>query len=264
MNAPFFSIVIPIYNRAWSLRRAVLSAVTFANGQVPIEVVLVDDGSEDDSLAIARSFPSDYARNPLISFQVIAHTINRGVCAAKNTGALASHGDWIVFLDSDDELIEECASEVFRILHDSGTLPLQFFGSVGEHEPYALSINRAETRDLNTLLIKGTDGEALPVIKREVFVRYLYDEDMPGYESLCYLRIVKDYSGAMVNSLTARRYYTGHEDRLSSKSGMTRRHRALAKGHWRLLTEHWASMSPLALAKQGSRYVKASILSYIK
>ena len=48
MNIPIFSIVIPVFNRAWSVKRAVDSAISFSNGLILIEIVLVDDASTDN------------------------------------------------------------------------------------------------------------------------------------------------------------------------------------------------------------------------
>lgn len=260
MSLPFFSIVIPFYNRAWSIERAIASAVNFHLGS-PTEIVLVDDGSTDGSADVVSRVVDGYKNQPKVTFKQIAHERNRGVCAAKNTGGKAASGEWIIFLDSDDELIGTCVEQFGEALQVSESYPLHFFACIEQGQEVASAFDRTILRDFNTLLLRGTDGEALPVVRTEVFRRYGYDEDIRGYESLCYLRIVRDYSHAVIHDLIARRYYTHHADRLSSRAGMKGRWRDLSRGHLRVLNEHKGIMSTTVFAKQGLRFLKARFLS---
>jgi hypothetical protein len=86
------SVVIPAYNRADMLPRA-LRSVWSQGPSLPAEVIVVDDGSEDDSAVTAERFGA----------RVIRHPENRGLSAARNTGVAAAAQPWIAFLDSDDE-----------------------------------------------------------------------------------------------------------------------------------------------------------------
>jgi GT2 family glycosyltransferase len=90
-EAPAISVIIPVFNRGYCLAATLRSvlAQTFTD----FEVIVVDDGSTDDSAAVARSFGG--------RVQVFTQT-NRGVSAARNTGLRAARGKWIAFLDSDD------------------------------------------------------------------------------------------------------------------------------------------------------------------
>jgi glycosyltransferase involved in cell wall biosynthesis len=86
------SVVIPTYNRASLLRRAVDSAL--AQTLAPAEILIVDDGSTDDTATVCAQYtaPVRYIRTP-----------NGGVAAARNTGIREARGEWIALLDSDDE-----------------------------------------------------------------------------------------------------------------------------------------------------------------
>lgn len=87
---PLVSVIIPVYNGARFLRAALESV--FAQTYRPIEVIVVDDGSADDSGVIAQSFPEvRYVRQQ-----------NEGVAAARNNGIQIARGEFLAFLDQDD------------------------------------------------------------------------------------------------------------------------------------------------------------------
>jgi len=89
---PIVSAIIPTYNRGWIIKEAVDSilAQTFC----AFELVVVDDGSTDNTLEILSGYKKDRIR--------IIQQDNKGVGAARNRGATASTGQYIAFLDSDD------------------------------------------------------------------------------------------------------------------------------------------------------------------
>lgn len=93
---PYFSLIIPVYNSEGTLKRCLDSVM--AQTYSDFEVLLVDDGSTDGSLAICREYAGGDAR-----FSVI-HKDNGGASSARNVGIDAAKGNWITFADSDDEL----------------------------------------------------------------------------------------------------------------------------------------------------------------
>ena len=84
------SVIIPVYNGARYLREALESV--FAQTYRPFEVIVVDDGSSDDSGKIAQSFPD-------VRY---IHQANQGVAAARNNGIEAARGEFLAFIDQDD------------------------------------------------------------------------------------------------------------------------------------------------------------------
>ena len=90
-SGPSISVVIPCYNAAPFLRPAIESIL--GQSRPATELIVVDDGSTDDSARIAASF------GPAV--QVIRQE-NRGESAARNRGIEAATGDWVAFLDADD------------------------------------------------------------------------------------------------------------------------------------------------------------------
>ncbi|UPV76852.1 glycosyltransferase (plasmid) [Halorussus limi] len=91
---PTVSVVIPTYNRAELLTRAIDSVL--AQTYDDFELVVVDDGSTDDTEAVVTGYDDDRVR-------YLAHETNRGANPARNTGIEAAEGEYVAFLDSDDE-----------------------------------------------------------------------------------------------------------------------------------------------------------------
>ena len=85
------SVIIPCYNRQRSLRQALDSVLSQTHK--PDEIIVIDDGSTDGSVEVAKSYGS--------KVQVIQQP-NAGAAKARNRGIASATGDWIAFLDSDD------------------------------------------------------------------------------------------------------------------------------------------------------------------
>tara|TARA_B110000881_G_scaffold210998_1_gene218984 strand:- start:3075 stop:3905 length:831 start_codon:yes stop_codon:yes gene_type:complete len=86
------SVIIPTYNRIFFLKRSIDSVLE--QSVKPYEVIIVDDGSSDGTSTMIKK---NYPKINLICQE------NKGVSAARNIGIRASSGDWVCFLDSDDE-----------------------------------------------------------------------------------------------------------------------------------------------------------------
>lgn len=88
---PLVSVVIPAYNAARWIRETIASVL--AQTHRPIELLVIDDGSTDDTVAIATSFGDDVA---------VVRQANAGAATARNTGIARSRGDYVALLDADD------------------------------------------------------------------------------------------------------------------------------------------------------------------
>jgi len=94
-STPLVSVVIPCYNYAHFLPDAVKSALSQQQEGLEVEIIVVDDGSTDDTATVAQGFGSTIR---------YIHQENQGLSAARNTGIRAARGDFLVFLDADDVL----------------------------------------------------------------------------------------------------------------------------------------------------------------
>jgi hypothetical protein len=108
---PFFSIVITTFDRARILRRCLDSAL--AQTWSDSEVIVVDDGSSDDTVASLADYDDQRLR-------IVAHERNRGINPARFTGVASARGEWIVVVDSDDELFPDALERLRKLI---GELP---------------------------------------------------------------------------------------------------------------------------------------------
>jgi glycosyltransferase involved in cell wall biosynthesis len=102
---PFFSVIIPSYNRASILHRAIESILK--QSFTDWELIIVDDGSIDSTEELVSSYKDSRIH---YVFQK-----NKGVCAARNNGAYVSKGEFLCFLDSDDYVTENWLSDFFNL-----------------------------------------------------------------------------------------------------------------------------------------------------
>lgn len=102
------SVVIPAHNRSKYIERAILSVIAqdFSN----IEIIVVDDGSTDNTVQIAQEYAGRYQ-----NVRLIEHERKKGAQAARNTGISIARGKWIAFLDSDDEWLPGSLSSRYEV-----------------------------------------------------------------------------------------------------------------------------------------------------
>lgn len=95
-----FSIIVPLYNKAPYVRRTLdsIATQTFSD----YEVIVVDDGSTDNSLAVVKEFVERIDDRKIDDRWTIITQTNAGVAAARNIGVAKSHGEYVCFLDADD------------------------------------------------------------------------------------------------------------------------------------------------------------------
>ena len=99
------TIIIPVYNVEPYIEDC-LKSVASQTYKGDIECIIVNDCTPDNSCAVIDRFINKY--DGAIEFKLLHHTVNRGLSAARNTGIDAATGDYIYFLDSDDEITPDC------------------------------------------------------------------------------------------------------------------------------------------------------------
>jgi len=124
MEAPLVSVIIPVFNGAAHLERALESVCRQTYPLSHLEVIVVDDGSTDGSARLAAGFT-----DRLPGLQLLVQP-NRGVAAARNLGLSVCSGEVIAFLDCDDEWLPEKIAAQVTVLQANPSLGLVHCGCV--------------------------------------------------------------------------------------------------------------------------------------
>lgn len=99
------TIVVPVYNVEAYIEDC-LKSIAAQTYKGKLECIIVDDCTQDNSCAVIEHFIKEYKGT--IEFKLLHHNVNRGLSAARNTGIDAATGEYIYFLDSDDEITPDC------------------------------------------------------------------------------------------------------------------------------------------------------------
>ncbi|WP_178917291.1 glycosyltransferase family 2 protein [Natronomonas gomsonensis] len=188
-DAPLVSVIIPVYNRAGVLRRAIDSAL--AQTVEDIEVLVVDDGSTDDTAAVVGDY-DDRVR-------YLPHDRNRGRSAARNTGIDAATGEYVAFLDSDDrwlphklerqlDRLPRCSTEWVGVYCEFLTPAPSRFGEaldwLSRHvfaDPVVREGGRELAREILTMNVLMGPGSTL-LVRREALEGLRFDEGLVDHE----------------------------------------------------------------------------------
>jgi len=93
------SVIVPFYNSIHTLGDALNSVV--AQSHRPLEIILIDDCSDDDGLAFAKAYSNQHS-TPQVSFKLLKNAQNAGAGISRNKGVEQATGTYIAFLDADD------------------------------------------------------------------------------------------------------------------------------------------------------------------
>ena len=105
------SVIIPIYNTAASIERCVNSLLRITSEN--LELILIDDGSQDNSLAICRSLAQEDSRIIVLS------QLNEGASSARNRGLDIARGEYVMFVDSDDWIEPDMIGRMVNVIRDN-------------------------------------------------------------------------------------------------------------------------------------------------
>ena len=203
---PLVSVVIPTHNRAELLRRAIKSVLdqTYVN----LEIIVVDDASSGNTHEVVADFG-----DPRIRY--IRHESNRGGSAARNTGIRAATGEFIAFLDDDDEWEPEKTQEQLRLLQRYSAV----LCTSNEPSPGAEAYRSKSTVDLEDLRRgRFTAGGTGVLMTRAAIIKdVLFDETLPCYQDWdVFIRVAERCTIGYLNKPLVR-YNEGSYGRISNK-----------------------------------------------
>lgn len=112
------SVIIPVYNVVDYITDC-LNSVFIQTFRGTVQVIIVDDCGTDNSITLANDFVRDHQREGY-EFLLLHHDNNRGLSAARNTGLDSAKGQYVIFLDSDDQFTPDCLQLMWNYVeHDS-------------------------------------------------------------------------------------------------------------------------------------------------
>ena len=185
---PLVSIIIPVYNSSAFVVEAVRSALSQTYSQ--IEVIVVDDGSTDNSLQLLEDIKDNRLR--------LFSQINQGACVARNRGLAEARGEYVKFLDSDDILYPDAVAGQLEQQSRLGIGEVVFgdFDFIDEHGNvfYENEFDENAFLSVDQDLWFMTNWEMLitcPLHKREYLVEYKgFDNRLrSGQESFLHLKL---------------------------------------------------------------------------
>ncbi len=193
---PLVSAIIPTHNRAVLLERAIRSVQhqTYPH----LEIIVVDDASQDNTDEVVESFG-----DPRIRY--IRHDNNRGGSAARNTGIAAATGEFIAFLDDDDEWEPKKTEEQLKALkHYDVVVCTDGVGTVLSRYRSNKTIELADLRD------GPWGGTGVLMARTKIVKQMMFDESLPrGQDWDLFIRIALKHKIGYLNKPLLLRHDSG-------------------------------------------------------
>lgn len=198
------SIVIPLYNRAATIQRAIDSALN--QTYTDIEVLVIDDGSIDNSVEMLDKYKNDD------KVKIFCQETNQGANAARNRGIMEAVGEYIAFLDSDDEWFPEKLEKQLKCMEEGAFVAS--FCAYRRHFRDAVQIipnvlKELSSSDIRKKLEKGNIiGTPTLIVHRKVIEEVgMFDEEMPRLQDYEFvIRVAKRFPICFVNEVLINEY----------------------------------------------------------
>lgn len=196
--SPFFSVVISTKNRSELVLKAIKSVFnqSFSN----FELIVVDNASTDTTQSELSSI-----NDP--RFTYLRNDVDRERCYARNRGILTAKGEYICFLDSDDEYLPNHLEVIYNFIQNSEPKQALFFTNAYETYNFE-NLQERICPDLNDFnlfeyLLTYTFNPARVAIHRSILSEFQFDENIPGLEDLdLWLRIATKFPVLQINERT--------------------------------------------------------------
>jgi glycosyltransferase involved in cell wall biosynthesis len=213
MKNPFVSVIIPTYNRKELCKRAVLSVLNQSYSNY--ELIVVNDASDDGTYA------EDFFNNTDVNAIYLCNQVNRGVSYSRNFGVSHAKGEWIAFLDSDDEWHRKKLEKQVHWIQQNPT-----YNVVQTKEIWirnGIRVNPPLTHEKRADYIFKESLERCMITPSSVMIRKDFfietggfNESLPACEDYdLWLRITLHHPVGLVKEYLLTRY-GGYDDQLSS------------------------------------------------
>lgn len=207
MKTPFFSVVIPVYNREDLVEKVVTSILDQAFQD--FEIIIVDNYSKDKTVELVKSMQSYDNR-----IQLIQNSSNLERCISRNLGIQAAQGEYICFLDSDDFWLDTHLSLLYAFISTNNTNGLYFTNAYDSVDFGPLSNRVCPSLDdypLFEYLLTFTFNPSRVAVHHSILQEFHFDPEIPGLEDFdLWLRIATKHSVCQLNERTV--VYNIHND----------------------------------------------------
>ena len=188
------SVIIPAYNSASTIIRA-LQSVT-AQTRAPLEIIVVDDASIDTT----RDLVTTFASSSSIPVRVLTQTTNSGPSAARNTGWDAASGDYIAFLDADDQWHPRKIELQYPVMHNQPEVTMSCHGHHFSSSTTWADIPNNETKAIpvsfHKFLIRNRCATPTVMLKRAITERFDSDKRF-AEDYLLWMQITASHGPAL-------------------------------------------------------------------
>lgn len=201
-SKPTLSVITPVFNRSDTIARCIESVLR--QESLSYEHIIVDDGSTDTTPAIVSRYASGHSCVRLIRLDA-----NHGVNYARNRGIEDSKGEYVLLLDSDDELLPSAFSTIEQTLHAwSGYQHYLFVPSdladAFKHHKF-LRLDHYELT-FNDWLLGTVSGDFVHLLNRKLAGGHKFSEELRTFEALDFIRMHQESGKQLyVNQIVTRR-----------------------------------------------------------
>lgn len=214
---PFFSVIIPTYNRADTIERAIRSV--FTQSFTDFELIIVDDGSTDKTQEVLTFFAKNKPNDVFIK---LLRTENNGVSAARNYGVSHANGIWLSFLDSDDEWLTHKLQAQYDFIKANPDCKLVHGEEIWIRNGVRVNQKKIHQKEGGDIFQRATElcliSPSAVVIDSDTYIEHGgFREDFPVCEDYdLWLKITSVMPIGFIQTPIIKKY-GGHEGQLSTK-----------------------------------------------
>lgn len=176
------SVIIPAYNSANYIERCINSVM---NQTIPVyEIIVINDGSTDKTIEILSNIKKKHNGIDLLK---VMNQVNSGPSKARNLGVKESNGNWIAFLDADDEWLPEKIESQIAVLNKNPDCAI-----IGTTNFFSHDKNSIIKVSFKKMLFKNYFITSSILVKKEIFLNILFDEKIKYAEDYrLWIQIIK-------------------------------------------------------------------------
>lgn len=190
MKKPLVSVIMPVYNGAKYIKQAVDSVY---NQDVPLELIVIDDGSTDETKAVLRRYMKRS------DFRYLFNEKNMGAAGSRNRGVKEASGEYVAFLDADDWWENGKLAEQIRVMEESGCVLCstgrELMNSDGSSTGRYIPVKQRVT--YKDLLRHNSINCSSVLLRRETALEFPMEYDDSHEDYITWLKVLKKYGNAV-------------------------------------------------------------------